>query len=268
MDTSVMPTSFRAWELASGLFFLYTGGAAFAVPGLSGPRRGRVLAGSAAGFALAGISAVVENRGVLHTWLLPPALLLLGYWTSGALFVEPMPAVERLLRRTDGALAVRDTAAAIPRIIAELLECAYSAVYALIPLALALHLGLGRAPNPERFWTIVLVTDYLCFAALAWIQTRPPRALEPGEPWCASCRGFNLRLLGATSVQVNTFPSGHAAEALAAALLVADTTGFVFAAMLVAALAVSAGAVYGRYHYALDAITGWIVAVSVWSAFT
>src|SRR5262249_29613654 len=117
---------------------------------------------------------------------------------------------------------------------------------------------------PERFWTIVLVTDYICFAALAWIQTRPPRALEPDEPWRAACRGFNLRLLGATSVQANTFPSGHAAEALAAALLVFHTPAAVFAVMLFGALMVSAGAVYGRYHYALDAVTGWIVAIGVW----
>jgi hypothetical protein len=27
---------------------------------------------------------------------------------------------------------------------------------------------------------------------------------------------------------------------------------------------VSAGTVLGRYHYALDAITGWMVAVVVW----
>lgn len=36
--------------------------------------------------------------------------------------------------------------------------------------------------------------------------------------------------------------------------------------MLFAALAVSAGAVFGRYHYATDALTGWIVAASVWLA--
>ena len=34
--------------------------------------------------------------------------------------------------------------------------------------------------------------------------------------------------------------------------------------MLFNALAVSAGAVLGRYHYAKDAFTGWRVAVGVW----
>jgi hypothetical protein len=37
--------------------------------------------------------------------------------------------------------------------------------------------------------------------------------------------------------------------------------------MLANALAVSAGAVLGRYHYAVDAVAGWVVAVVVWLAF-
>jgi membrane-associated phospholipid phosphatase len=69
------------------------------------------------------------------------------------------------------------------------------------------------------------------------------------------------------SVRVNTFPSGHAAEALAAALLTAAAPAPVNMLMLVNALAVSAGAVLGRYHYAVDAVAGWVVAVVVWLAF-
>ena len=95
---------------------------------------------------------------------------------------------------------------------------------------------------------------------------RPGRRVrsKDEEPWVSSLRRFNLRLLGATSIQVNTFPSGHAAEGLAAALLVlAAPAGIVFA-MLIAALAVSAGAVLGRYHYLADALAGWVVAVVVY----
>jgi hypothetical protein len=35
--------------------------------------------------------------------------------------------------------------------------------------------------------------------------------------------------------------------------------------MWLAALAVSAGAVLGRYHFALDAAAGWAVALAVWT---
>jgi membrane-associated phospholipid phosphatase len=71
-------------------------------------------------------------------------------------------------------------------------------------------------------------------------------------------------VLGAASIRVNTFPSGHAAEALAAALLVSNAPSPVVAWMFFNALAVSAGAVFGRYHYATDAVTGWLVALAVW----
>jgi membrane-associated phospholipid phosphatase len=78
-------------------------------------------------------------------------------------------------------------------------------------------------------------------------------------------RALNLRILGAASVKVNTFPSGHAAEALAVTLLVLGAPWFVVLPMAFVALAISAGAVFGRYHYALDALAGWLVAVAVWS---
>ena len=42
----------------------------------------------------------------------------------------------------------------------------------------------------------------------------------------------------------------------------------VVCAMFVGALAISAGAVLGRYHYALDALAGWLVAVVVWLVVT
>jgi membrane-associated phospholipid phosphatase len=73
-------------------------------------------------------------------------------------------------------------------------------------------------------------------------------------------------VLGATSIQVNTFPSGHAAEAVVAALFTLDAPWPVALFMWTAALAVSAGAILGRYHYAADALTGWLVAAIVFVA--
>jgi membrane-associated phospholipid phosphatase len=199
-----------------------------------------------------------------HEWLLPPALLLIGYWTSGLLFIAPIHWQERALLGWDRWLRVSETACRVPPWMATALEIAYVGVYPLVAIALIFHLLLSPDPDAVRFWTVVLVTDYLCFGFLPWIQTRPPRALEGVEPWQVPIRRFNVGLLGATSIQVNTFPSGHAAEALAAALLVLDTPLPAILFMGGAALAVSAGAVLGRYHYAADAVTGWLVALAVW----
>ena len=62
---------------------------------------------------------------------------------------------------------------------------------------------------------------------------------------------------------MNTFPSGHAAEGLVAFLLALAAPPGIVALMFLAALAVSAGAVLGRYHYLADAVAGWVVAIGV-----
>lgn len=254
----------RPWEIASVIFFAYTVAATIALARL--PRRSRVqaLTGASAGLLLTVASVLLPPTPALHAWFLPPALLLLAYWTSGRLFVAPMPAAERALTRIDRALNISSLAAHTPRPLVELLEIAYAGVYPLIPVALAIYLFLTPAPNANRFWTVVLTTDYVCFGVLPWVQTRPPRALEATEPWTSRFRAVNLRLLGAASIQVNTFPSGHAAEALAAALLVVAAPLPFAIGMFIAAAAISAGAVGGRYHYAADAILGWLVALTVW----
>jgi membrane-associated phospholipid phosphatase len=256
----------RHWELASLLFFGYK--TAVALVRQRAGRRAvlRALGGCAAGLLLTLTAIRLPYLPLAHEWLLPPSLLLIGYWTSGLLFIAPIAWQERALLAGDRRLHVMDLARRVPGWLASALEIAYVGVYPLIPLALIIHVLAAPSPDPARFWTVILVTDYVCFAFLPWVQTRPPRSLEDTEPWQVPLRRLNVGLLGATSIQVNTFPSGHAAEGLAAALLVLDTSWPAVLAMFSAALGVSAGAVLGRYHYAADAITGWIVAAIVWWA--
>ena len=220
--------------------------------------------GSLLGLAVAVAAHLARATPLLHDWLIPPVLLLLGYWTSGLLFAAPMPRVESALVAVDDWLEIEPAARATPRWFADLLEAAYAGVYLLVPLALVIHLAFAERPDPERFWTVILITDFVCFAFLAWIQTRPPRTLSTFQPWDTAVRRFNLRLLGSTSIQANTFPSGHAAEGVAAALLVLAAPWPMSLTVAVVALLVSAGAVLGRYHYAADAFAGWAVAFVVW----
>jgi membrane-associated phospholipid phosphatase len=263
---SLLP-ALRGWELASVVSFVYTAVVAVMIRTALPPRaRLRAVGGSVAGLLLTTASAMAPFHPLLHRWLLPPALLLLAYWTSGLLFVAPMKPVEQLFTAIDRLARVRKVASLSPPGVANVLEFYYVAVFALIPVALVLHLNLSVAPDADRFWTVILVTDFVCFGALPWIQTRPPRSLESGAPWVSSLRAFNLRWVDGASIQVNTFPSGHAAEALAAALLVSNLRADIFIWMLVSAAAVSAGAVLGRYHYAIDAVAGWMVAIGVWVA--
>jgi len=255
----------RPWITASILFFAYVAVVAPLVRGLAARRRALAVAGAGAGLLISVAAQWQSHEPLLHEWLVPPALLLIGYWSSGQLFAAPMPRAERALERVDERLAIDRIAAATPRTAVELLEIAYAGVYPLIPVALVVHLLGTDAPSAERFWTVVLVTDYVCFGFLPWVQTRPPRARRAGDPWRSRVRRFNVGMLGRTSIQVNTFPSGHAAEALAAALLVIGAPWPWAAAVTINAVLISAGAVLGRYHYAADALARWAVALCVWA---
>jgi len=262
-----MTLEFCLWESAGLLFFGYTLVCALFLPGLKRPARLKSALGSAAGACVVCASALVAPYGIVGRFLVAPAVVLfVAYWTSGLLFQAPSARVEAFLFRVDRVLRVGQTAGTAARPAAEVLEFAYAGIYALIPIALIIHYRVTASSriDPDRFWAVVLVTDFICFGCLPWIQSRPPRTLETGEPWRSAFRRFNQRVVSAASIQVNTCPSGHAAEAAAAALLVCNAPAPVVAGMVFAALAVSAGAVYGRYHYAVDAISGWAVALVVW----
>jgi hypothetical protein len=247
---------------ASLVYFIYVAVVAVLLPRLPSRARWR-----AAGVALGGLLLTTVTASTTGFWLrdvvLPPALLLVAYWASGLLWTAPMPRIEARLAAIDRRLRIPERCATTPRALCEFLEFAYVGVYPLIPVALILHLAYDPAPDTRRFWTVILVTDYVCFGMLPWIQTRPPRAIETGVPWRSGFRVLNEKLLGHTSIGVNTVPSGHAAEAMAVALLLADAPWPIAAWMAFNALAISVGAVFGRYHYAVDALTGWAVAAIV-----
>jgi membrane-associated phospholipid phosphatase len=254
---------FLLWQKASLAFFVYLL-AVVAGRGADARALRRAVAGSCAGVSVVVLTIATEQPVLLREWIWPPLVLLIAYWTSGLLFVSASPAQERALFWLDERLDVLAVARRVPRRVADVLELAYVGVYPLVPLALLVHLSFAPVPAPDRFWAIVLVTDFLCFGVLPWVQTRPPRALEGVDPWQSSVRPLNVRLLGSTSIQANTFPSGHAAEALIAALMSLDAPAPVVVGMCLAALAVAAGAVLGRYHYLVDALVGWAVALVVW----
>jgi hypothetical protein len=252
------------WIPAGVLFFAYVCVLAAAMARAGRRRRLYAVATALAGLVLCVLARRAGDHPVLADWILPPLVLLVGYWSSGLLFVAPMPRAERVLLRIDALLGVDAIARATPRALAEVLEAAYVGVYPLVPMALAIHLFAVPSPSADTFWTVILVTDFICFAFLPWVQTRPPRAFLREPPWASRVRHFNVRLLGATSIQANTFPSGHAAEALASALLLAGAPWPCVAAVGLAAFLVTAGTVLGRYHYAADALAGWVVAAGVW----
>ncbi len=193
--------------------------------------------------------------------------MLVGYWGTGLLYRGPSRALEARLESIDRELFTwfGCHAFTLPRAVRELLEFAYLCCYPLVPAGMAVLYVMHRRSLADAYWTIVVTSAFLAYAVLPWAGTRPPRSIETpreGRPGCFFQR-VNLTVLAHGSIQVNTFPSGHAASAWAVALFLSLVPGAPWPAFALFAAAIGVGAVRGRYHYGLDVVTGVLVAVAV-----
>jgi membrane-associated phospholipid phosphatase len=202
--------------------------------------------------------------------VVPSLVLLGGYWLSGLLFVRPNVHLERWLLSVDDRLLTRSGVLAwlhrSPRLVNEYFELSYLLVYVAVPAGATALVVSGQRSDVDRFWTIVLLAEFVCYGMLPWIQTRPPRAIETSNGVARSgvVRRLNLGLVNRASIQVNTLPSGHAAGAVATALAVSTSLPYAGIAFLFMALSISIATVLGRYHYVVDTVLGVLVAIVVW----
>ena len=237
-------------------------------------RRAKIIALGFAGVAINIFAAVVLPRlaspgpaSIVRDWI--PYLFLFMFYSQGGQFVTGTDLkLEAKLERLDSRIVApllewcaRRTAGIW---ILTYLEIAYLSYYPVLPLALAALYLSGRRGEAVTFWTAVLLAAYGSCGTLPFLQMRPPRML--GEKWSAGLpagrvRSFNLWILQRGSIQANTLPSAHVAITGACALSLLRLgpvwAGVVF---LWIAVSVALGAVGGRYHYALDAILGFLVA--------
>jgi membrane-associated phospholipid phosphatase len=147
-------------------------------------------------------------------------------------------------------------------ILPSLLELSYVLVYAVPPVTMGIIYGIGLLKRADVMLTIYLLGMFLCYAQFPFWPSEPPRAVFPGQDMPTidtPIRTFNLWIVGNYGIHTSVFPSAHVAGALAAALGMAYLaprkrllvwTYFIYAAL------VAVATVYGRYHYAVDALAG------------
>jgi membrane-associated phospholipid phosphatase len=236
-----------------------------------------------------------ENRSGFLTrvrdWI-PCVLILVAYRESGLFFIpDPTHRLDDFLIRFDDSIlkhpgVVRLLAWGAPWL-QRYLELSYFLCYPIVPLGLAsLYLvqsdptGVARDSSPagaaheacrraavERFWTAVLLASFTCYLVFPLFPLTPPRELfndVPGPQVAPVLRGMNRWLLGRYAVGASLFPSAHVAATTAMALAIRrylPRFGLVF--VLIAA-SIALATVYGRYHYAADALAGAMVGLTAY----
>jgi len=148
-----------------------------------------------------------------------------------------------------------------------ILELTYFVVYAIGPFALMvlyIENKRERAPTLLLMYQMGALLAYSCFP---FFPSEPPRVVFPGAdlpqvmPWL---RGTNLLMVNGYGIHSSVFPSAHVSSAFGAAfgmLLALPERKKIGYGMLGYAALVAVATVYGRYHYAVDAVAG--VAISL-----
>jgi membrane-associated phospholipid phosphatase len=196
-------------------------------------------------------------------WL-PALVILLAYFVTGAFFVAPSPRFEAWLRQWDERLVGRAPFESVPAPVALYLDVVYDACFLMIPAGFATYMWSGSG-SADRFWTMVAAAEFLSFGTLPWLQARPPWVIEGRrDADRTGVRRFSLFWVDRTSIHANTFPSGHASASLAVALALLPVAPVAAAVFGVLAVSIAIGSVVGRFHYAIDAVAGLLLAAMIW----
>jgi len=263
----------RVSEAIAVTYFTYLAVTALVVPLPALPLARRLRVWMAAGLVI-GIEVALPRLPpapgleVLRDWL-PALVILFAYFVTGLFFVAPSARGEAWLRRWDDRLIDARRFERVPPLVRVYFDAVYDTCFLIIPAGFAVLVWAGRSARADRYWTLVSAAEFLAFGTLPWLQTRPPWAIEARRAIDgAAVRRFSRSWVNHTTIHANTFPSAHASASLAVALAVWPAAPWAGALLAVLAASIAAASVVGRFHYAIDAVTGLALAVALWAATT
>jgi len=148
------------------------------------------------------------------------------------------------------------------------LEACYALVYAVAPFLVAVLYIQRRFSRVNNAVFLYLLGTLLAYALFPFFPSNPPRIAFAGDDlpnYFTSLRQLNLWLLNDYSIHSSVFPSAHVSSAFSAAWAL-----FAFLperkrygwGMLIYAVSVAVATVYGRYHYAADAVAGFALSLA------
>lgn len=263
----------RINELILGGYFAYTSVLAFVLPVSPYVTALTLIANLVALGALHSLTRLPPQRltSSLRS-LVPIGCVVLAYQQMGW-FAQPQESIElelawvgwdRLLLVDWGFSRAIETAGPF---LPGLLELLYLSTYALAPVSLLVLVAKGRMARADRFLAIYVASALASYALFPYFPSEPPRVVFPGElgpGYDTAFRRLNWWLLGGAGIHTSVFPSGHVSSAFGAAfgLFHALPEHRRYGAIMMAvACGIGVATVYGRYHYAVDALAGLIVSV-------
>jgi len=146
-------------------------------------------------------------------------------------------------------------------------ELCYLLVYAVGAVSVAILLAHKRRSRIDLFWLAYLSGTLGAYALFPYFPSEPPRVVFPDAdlPHIVTViRRFNLWVVGGYGIHSSVFPSAHVSSALAAAwglMAAIPDRRWIGLLMMFYGLSVAVATIYGRYHFATDAIAG--VAISL-----
>lgn len=147
------------------------------------------------------------------------------------------------------------------------LEICYALVYAVAPFVVAILYFEHRRESVNGVLFLYLLGTLLAYALFPYFPTDPPRVAFGGTDFpnfTSAVRRLNLWLLGNYGIHSSVFPSAHVSSAFSAAwalLAYLPQRKRIGRGMLLYAISVAVATVYGRYHYAADAVAGLAVSL-------
>jgi membrane-associated phospholipid phosphatase len=156
---------------------------------------------------------------------------------------------------------------ALGPVLPSILEISYALVYTLAPFAVGTLYAYHRRQRVDQLLFVFVVGVLLCYAQFPFWPSDPPRVLFPSQDlpsYDTIFRRFNLWMLGSYGIHTSVFPSAHVAGAFAVAFGAWRTLPehkWVGRFLLVMAVLIAVATVYGRYHYLVDALTGFLAAI-------
>lgn len=255
-------------------FFIWTALHAFLLP-LPAAVQWRILALNAVILSI--YSAIIRfNVPYLRDWL-PVALMLVGYEEMGW-FARPKSTIaleeqwvywdRLLLNDWGGRAAVEFLGPVIPTI----LEIAYPLVYTMGVFGLIVLYVYRKRDRVDDFLFPMLLATFAAYALFPFFPSEPPRTVFPNQDlpnYRSLLRAFNHWYLNNLGIHTSVFPSAHASSSLGAALALRGIFAsggprWIWMSQLVLAILIAVSIVYGRYHYAVDALGGWAVAIAAY----